>query len=138
MPTILTATEELQQFVADPMRRIVARLGKNQGASDLIEIDSTNVQECDFPGYVPIELQSWTVEADASEDCAVGNSELAEFVAGPIVIPQQATFAYLTISYNGGAHKLLNYWPLSSPFSFSGPGDKFAFNGKIISLKDLP
>jgi len=102
----------LQNFVADPLRTIVAHLAKNSLTAGQDEFALSALQECDFPGYAPIPLTTWHLDPSSDDAVARMVADQCQWVAGAIVTPQTATLVYITMAYNGGAPVLWRQFQL--------------------------
>lgn len=132
-----TEIDNLQGFLSDPLRRIVAHLGTAvvAGLSDTPSI--ANMVEATFPGYAPVPLTEFTPDETSADDLATQIADACEFTAGDIVTPQTVTVLYVTMTYDGGDPVLLQMFPLDPALTFEKPGHQFSRNVRFWSMQDV-
>lgn len=136
MPVLTpSASDELNELLSDPLRKIVAHLAKNAIPGDLPSLDLSTLQECDFPAYAPQVNLQWAIDPDSADDTASARSQALEFVAGNIVVPQLATLVYLTINFANGDVGLWRYFPIPDGFLFEKAGDTYTYAATILNVQ---
>jgi hypothetical protein len=135
---VASEIDNLQTFVTDPMRRIIARLATNPIASLSDTPILTELTEASFVGYAPVEITHWNPDPSSQDDLAVQVADACEFTSGALVAPQTVTMLYLTQIYNGGTESLWTCFPLDPAVTFSAPNQQISRSPRIVSMADVP
>lgn len=129
--------ENLANFLADPLRQIIAHLAVNPiaGLSDTPIL--SELVEASFDGYATVNITHWNPDPTSESDLAASVADACEFTSGPNVVPQTVTILYLTQIYNGGAPSLWQVFPLDPAVTFTAPNQRISRSPRLVSMADI-
>jgi hypothetical protein len=123
MPDVLTGeAAALHDYVNSDARSIVAHLAQNEIPLDLDAVTLALFVEADFPGYEPVEIDTWEDADQESEDYGKVFTEFFSFEADALVGAYPVTAIYVTVQEGEDAPVLLQCEIFNQPMQFNAEG----------------
>lgn len=133
-----TEQQNLSVFLADPLRQIVVRLGKNT-ISDMADPPGIDgFQECTFPGYaaVVVDPDAWSMDGENVAELAQAVAKVHFESSNLVTVPELVTCFAVEHVYNDGTPIFLRSWWAQPTYLIDGP-QELDFDVRFISA-DLP